>query len=124
MSDSVLEWRARAEVPAAHPCLAGHFPGNPLIPAVLLLELVLNAVRTRRGPQWQLQRLLATKFLSPLRPDQPFEIVLRMAHTRLDFRCERAAQLVAQGSWEMSNLEPVQRRLFSQRLNVSYGAVS
>lgn len=99
------EWRARAQVPADHPCLAGHFPGNPVVPAVVLLEQVLAALRLWRGPQWQLRRLLAAKFLRPLRPDEHFEILLRLTGTapdaRLDWRCERDARLLAQGAWQV-----------------------
>lgn len=98
---AVAEYRASAQVPTGHPCLAGHFPGNPVVPAVVLLQLVLDAARSWRGSQWQFRRLLAAKFLQPLRPDERFEILLQMKDGRLDFRCEREARLLAQGSWEM-----------------------
>lgn len=98
----MLEQRSSARVPSDHPCLPGHFPGNPIVPAVLLLELVLDAVHACRGRQWRLSRLIESKFLLPLRPDETFEIVLRMADTRLDWRCERDAHLLAQGVWELS----------------------
>lgn len=96
------EHRSSAQISATHPCLAWHFPGYPVVPAVLLLEQVLDAVHAWRGPQWRPRRLLAAKFLSPLRPDERFEIVLRVADTRLDFRCERDARVLAHGSWEMT----------------------
>ena len=95
------EHRAGAQVPAGHPCLAGHFPGNPVVPGVVLLELVLNAVRAWHGTPGRLRRLLTTKFLLPLRPDESFEIVLRLSNTRLDWRCERQSSLLAQGAWEL-----------------------
>ena len=109
MLEPVLDWRTSARISAAHPCLAGHFPGNPLVPAVVLLERVLDAVHTWRGPHWRLRRLLAVKFLLPLRPGERFEIVLRLAGTRLDFRCEREMRLLAQGSWELAQL-PIRRQ--------------
>lgn len=88
-------------MPADHPCLIGHFPGNPIVPAVLLLQNVLDAVQAWRGPQWRMQRLLAAKFLSPLRPEESFDILLQMTDTRVAFRCERASELLAQGSLEV-----------------------
>ena len=102
-----FECRVSTQVPAAHPCLAGHFPGNPVVPAVLLLDLVQDVLRAWRGPQWRLRRLLAAKFLLPLRPDQSFEIVLRLADTRLDWRCERDAHLLAEGRGEIGSGELV-----------------
>jgi 3-hydroxymyristoyl/3-hydroxydecanoyl-(acyl carrier protein) dehydratase len=96
------EHRSSTEVSAAHPCLPGHFPGNPVVPAVLLLQQVLEALQAWRGPHWQLRRVLAAKFLQPLLPGERFEIVLLLAETRLDFRCERGTQLLAQGSMEMT----------------------
>lgn len=96
------EHRASAEVPHTHPCLPGHFPGEPVVPAVVLLELVMDAVLDWRGPGLRLLRLRAAKFLSPLLPGERFEIVLRIDDQRLDFRCERDARLLAQGSCELA----------------------
>jgi 3-hydroxymyristoyl/3-hydroxydecanoyl-(acyl carrier protein) dehydratase len=98
----MLERRASAEVPHAHPCLPGHFPDRPVVPAVVLLDLVLDALHAWRGPEWRLQRILSAKFLRPLRPGERFEIALQMTDTRLDFRCERGTSLLAQGRWEMT----------------------
>ena len=98
------EWRTLAQVPADHPSLPGHFPGNPIVPAVVLMECVLSAVRAWRGQDWQLRRLRAAKFLLPLRPDERFDILLRLTGSPprlLDWRCERDAGVLAQGTWEV-----------------------
>lgn len=96
------EHRTRAEVPFTHPCLPGHFPGHPVVPAVLMMDLVLEAVHDWQGPHWRLGRMLAVKFLYPLLPGEPFEIALTLVGTRLDFRCEREDRLLAQGGWELA----------------------
>lgn len=62
-------------VPADHPCLSGHFPGSPIVPAVVLLEriarvLAASTVCTR------LCGVREAKFLRPVRPDQRFTIGL------------------------------------------------
>jgi 3-hydroxyacyl-[acyl-carrier-protein] dehydratase len=33
-------------IPAEHPALAGHFPGAPVAPGVLVLDLVLSAAES------------------------------------------------------------------------------
>lgn len=55
-------------VPAAHPALAGHFPGNPVVPAVLILERV---VASAPGP---VTGVRSAKFLRPLAPDTAFHV--------------------------------------------------
>ncbi len=55
------------EIPADHPCGAGHFPGNPIIPGALLLAEVLGAIATRLAldGNWQVR---GAKFPHPVRP--------------------------------------------------------
>ena len=58
-------------IPADHPAFAGHFPGRPLLPGVVLLAEVLEvvmadpALAARVGPQ---PRIAHAKFLSPVLP--------------------------------------------------------
>jgi 3-hydroxyacyl-[acyl-carrier-protein] dehydratase len=66
MNGPVFEQRVCID--AAHPALPGHFPGDPLVPGVVLLEQVALAVRTWRGQR--LARVLEAKFMAPLLPTQ------------------------------------------------------
>src|SRR3977135_2550583 len=57
-------------VPAEHPALAGHFPGAPILPGVLLLDEMVRAVeqdRSQPGTRW---RIGAAKFVKPVRPGE------------------------------------------------------
>ena len=58
----------RVCIDAAHPALPGHFPGDPLVPGVILLEQVALAVRAWRGQR--LARVLEAKFMAQLLPAQ------------------------------------------------------
>lgn len=52
-----------------HPVFAGHFPGKPIVPGVVLLDETLHAIASSSGPQhtWQIS---SVKFLSPLTPGE------------------------------------------------------
>lgn len=94
----MAEFSAAVTVAPDHPCLAGHFPGRPVVPAVLLLELVMEALRERLG-EIAIVGAPAAKFLAPVLPQQAVLLQLRadVARGRATFRCEHQGQLVAQG---------------------------
>jgi 3-hydroxymyristoyl/3-hydroxydecanoyl-(acyl carrier protein) dehydratase len=57
-----------------HPCLLGHFPGNPIVPAVVILECVAAALKTWRD--MRLAGVVEAKFTGPLLPGQRAELTL------------------------------------------------
>jgi 3-hydroxyacyl-[acyl-carrier-protein] dehydratase len=95
-------FRTTAFVPADHPCLAGHFPGRPIVPAVVLLEQVELALRKSQGRLARVTALPSVKFLHPLAPGLDFEIVLELdTGTRsARFRCSLGERELAQGRLE------------------------
>lgn len=76
-------------IPDDHPSLAGHFPGRPIVPGVLVLERVLDAIEAGHGPLGALH-LPQVKFLQPLLPGQCADIKLTGAAPRWRFRVLRA----------------------------------
>lgn len=56
------------QVPAAHPSLAGHFPGNPVVPGVLLLDHVVARLSAMVGRD--MVRIQRVKFSSVLKPGE------------------------------------------------------
>ena len=70
-----------------HPALAGHFPGNPLVPGVLILDEVVQAAQQWRG-RLRLKRVVSVKFTSALKAGNVFSINLHDEdHTRIAFEC-------------------------------------
>lgn len=51
-----------------HPAFAGHFPGNPIVPGVVLLDEALHAIARITGLSLDACELRSVKFLSPLTP--------------------------------------------------------
>ena len=84
-------------IAADHPCLPGHFPGQPVVPGVVLLDAVQAALATQVGEIAALS-LPQVKFLQPLLPDQLAEIELNeTAGGRWRFRIVRGNELIASG---------------------------
>lgn len=80
-----------------HPSLAGHFPGNPIVPGVVLLDEVLAALREWQ-PDFRLASMPSVKFLNPLRPGEPFSIRLEQTTQDFRFECFTPEHLLAKGA--------------------------
>ena len=55
-------------VPADHPAFAGHFPGTPILPGVILLDTVLHTIAAETGIALDICQISSVKFLSPASP--------------------------------------------------------
>lgn len=84
-------------VPHDHPALPGHFPGRPIVPGVLVLDHVLDAVEAAHGPLRGGLRLPQVKFLQPLLPGETACIALEGAAPRWRFKVLRGDILLASG---------------------------
>lgn len=79
-----------------HPCFAGHFPDNPIVPAVIILDH-MRELLTEWQPHYRIKTIIHMKFLSPLRPGQTFIINLALEATTLKFQCIHSAQPIVKG---------------------------
>ncbi|MGH8737793.1 MAG: hypothetical protein ACREVC_10580 [Burkholderiales bacterium] len=97
-----MRFELETVIEPAHPALPGHFPGNPIVPAVVLLERVAAAIESAIGPQARLSALPSVKFLAPLAPGEPFRIVLeQLGPSRIRFTLVRDGKAFASGSAEI-----------------------
>lgn len=60
--------RTSFAIPAGHGCFDGHFPGQPIVPAVVLLAEVFAAVEAATGQPANAWMLSSAKFLTPATP--------------------------------------------------------
>ncbi len=90
----------RFAVPADHPSLPGHFPGQPIVPGVVLLDHVLALVT---GPGSAITALPGTKFLAIVRPGETIEVTAEPPDAgRISFSARRAGQIVLRGTVEVA----------------------
>lgn len=83
-------------VDATHPSLPGHFPGQPLVAGVILLQQVAAALRHEWG--LSLATVVEAKFLAPLLPGQDATVTLSDTGTgRYKFDIRRDDTLLAKG---------------------------
>lgn len=101
----------RFVVDPAHPSLPGHFPGQPVVPGVVVLDRVLAAIEAAHGPLGAV-RLPQVKFVQPLLPGQPARVELEPATAgdaaprRWKFRVLREEAVIATGEVQAAERAP------------------
>ena len=83
-------------LPQDHPVFAGHFPGMPIVPGVMLLDAVCHAAASAidaAGP-WQIGTV---KFLSPLGPNETARVCYDIGEASIDGNRAVRFELVAAG---------------------------
>jgi 3-hydroxymyristoyl/3-hydroxydecanoyl-(acyl carrier protein) dehydratase len=86
-------------IDANHPSLAGHFPGAPLVPGVVILDEVVAALDEWRQHS-QLNGIPNVKFLAPLKPGQLFTILLSATSKNtgeVRFCCRAEERVIVEG---------------------------
>ena len=90
--------RALLRFAAGHPSTSGHFPGNPIVPAAVLLDEILAAIEpahARPAPELVVKWV---KFLRPVRPGDALELEFAASADRdIRFRCRAGAEEVITG---------------------------
>ncbi len=92
------------QIAPEHPCLAGHFPGDPIVPGVILLDYV-NALIKQHFSGKVVNRISQAKFHQPLRPAETF--VIHLEQTSPDsfkFECLKSAEKIASGKLSIHQL--------------------
>jgi len=92
---------------AGHPAFAGHFPGRPMVPGVLLLDAALHAAQTQcgqhAGAAWHCQ-ISSAKFLSPVLPGETLTIrCTRTSGGLVRFDISGANRQVATGTFTLES---------------------
>jgi 3-hydroxymyristoyl/3-hydroxydecanoyl-(acyl carrier protein) dehydratase len=94
MNASPASWT----VPVDHPAFAGHFPGRPIVPGVVLLDRTLTLVAAALDCPVAGFSIANAKFLSPVGPGETLEFSWQTTSTgAIRFDIASAGRAVATG---------------------------
>lgn len=71
----------RYRFPAGFAGFDGHFPGAPILPAVVQIRVAVAMAAEHAGRPLRLQAIESAKFLSPVHPDEEILVRLRLCET-------------------------------------------
>lgn len=87
-------------IPADHPAYAGHFPGQPILPGVVLIDAAIAALAADDGVGAPCQ-IKSAKFLSPVVPGEALTLRAEPVATGgYRFEIVSGARAVASGAVE------------------------
>ena len=92
--------RKTFRIGADHPCLIGHFPGAPTVPAVVILDEVLSAAELER-PGVLVESLVQAKFMRPLPPDAEATVSIDWHENGLSFNVACGEDTIAVGTFRI-----------------------
>jgi 3-hydroxyacyl-[acyl-carrier-protein] dehydratase len=93
------EMTASLRIAATHPALPGHFPGNPIVPGVVLLDRIASVLEKDGA---RLARIGVVKFLSPLKPEENATLAIARDGARVTFRIDRNGTPILRGEGELA----------------------
>lgn len=97
MIDACSDFETEWVIESSHPSLSGHFPGNPIVPGVVLLDTVAAALE-QWCPGRRITAVPRAKFLLPLLPGVPFRIAFSAGKQgRTRFECTAEDRIIAEG---------------------------
>ena len=92
-----MQSQSRFVIPQDHPSLPGHFPGQPIVPGVVILDCAM-AVLLRDRPTALLAGLDDVKFVAPVLPGAEVSVTCGDSTAdRLTFACAVDGRTVLRG---------------------------
>ncbi len=90
--------------------MAGHFPGRPVVPGVLLLAEVIEAALARSALAARIgarPQIATVKFFEPVVPPAELSVQFDEAGARLRFEVRHGGRLAASGEFESADSPPL-----------------
>ena len=95
----------RLYIPADHPAFAGHFPGRPIVPGVVLLDAAIHAIAVDLGCDVGACQIKTAKFLSPVGPNTELSLSHSgLSATGVRFEIATGTRKVASGQLDFGRV--------------------
>lgn len=86
-----------------HPSLKGHFPGNPVVPGVIILDEVMQIIKSIK-PDFLVKTIPAVKFTQPLLAEQRVNVeIIHKTDTSISFNCLHNENKIASGQFALKS---------------------
>jgi 3-hydroxyacyl-[acyl-carrier-protein] dehydratase len=73
-------FKAVLQLNAAHPIFGGHFPGQPIVPGVCMMQIVKEITTQLTGKALSLQKADFLKFLTMINPLETSQVNIELKH--------------------------------------------
>jgi 3-hydroxymyristoyl/3-hydroxydecanoyl-(acyl carrier protein) dehydratase len=91
-------------ISSTHPSLEGHFPGNPVVPGVVILDEVINIIKSIK-PGFTITAIPTVKFIQPLLAEQTVNVeVNEKNETAISFSCSHNDKKLVAGQLTLKSL--------------------
>ena len=98
------------KINADHPCLAGHFPGNPIVPGVVVLDEISHAILGKYNVH-KIIGFSSVKFLQPLLAGQNVSVNIvepsepDKTNIKIKFNANLNDTVIAQGEIKLERVD-------------------
>lgn len=94
-------------IPASHPSLEGHFPGNPVVPGVVILDKILQEIDAA-WPGQGVTGFSFVKFINPIRAEIKIQIsIIEKDREKLKFECKHGEEIMVSGQCKIADKEGI-----------------
>lgn len=75
---NATDWSVQVVLNPQHPVYGGHFPGQPVVPGVCMLQIIKECVEEICKHTLQYKQIASCKFLSAINPNETPELKLAL----------------------------------------------
>ena len=102
-SISGQEWLVNVQLNPTHPVYEGHFPGNPVAPGVMLVNMIKDVIETEKNTTLVLKNARNIKFLNMVTPEGSPQLALHFDISGDDeINCKVDAQYKGESYFKIS----------------------